>query len=845
MTDANPSFATTPEPPVRWWHPLRNLGVLLALFGLPVLAGGLAGCKGVSANPMALRFLGTNDIQRTHAKPIGHGYYKDFDPKAAHVELHPSVAVNRVRTQHVLVASVCDEQGNGLRNRRVEWHTSGVGHIVEVDESGVFPGRGYLVDDEYAVSYTSYKERRLTLGNDDPNDDVVIRPGQTFCVITSPEEGDTHVTAYAPGIYDWEKHKVFAIKNWIDAQAVYPPCATNRVGQPHPLPVQVVRTSDGTAVPGYRVRYQILDGPAATLEPGGTQTADVLTGSDGQAQVTLRQSGAAVGVNRIVMEVRRPGATDRREIIVSRQVITKTWVAPDLSVAKTGPAIAAVGAPIPYQIAVTNAGTVASANVTLYDTLAAGTRMAGSNPPAAQEGRNLVWNLGPLQPGQTGVVQVNIVAEAVGILVNVAEAQSAEGQTKRAQATTEIVAAELAVEKRGPSEAVVGQPVAFQIVVTNNGRVAATGVRVVDMFDTSFAHESGESSLGFTIGTLQPGETRPLDIVLTPAAPGRLCNDVQVTADGDLAASDQACVNVTQPTLTIAKSGPPQALVGGEVDFAITVQNTGDTPARNVSITDTLPQQLRPTAVSTGGAISGQTVSWPVPVLDVGQQAVVTVRCQAVAVADQVTNVAVVQALGVPPQQDSATLSITGVPALLTEIVDTLDPLPLGGEMPYAFQVTNQGSVPATNVTVELVLPRRLEFVDAEGATAFRYDEATRTVRFEPYPALPAGAQLRGQVQVRATAKGDARTQLRVQDDRLASPVVKEESTTIYDRDTGAISLKRQPPTPDDDGLMPAGSVGEDVPADRPRSRPQPAPQPQPRAGEPKRSPRVAVLLPR
>src|SRR6516165_6497947 len=141
----------------------------------------LSGCFGVSQNPSYFPFLlPTCDIIRTHAKPPGAAYYANFDPHAVRLEVRPLTATSPVRTQHVLIATVYDETGKPRRNRRVEWMVEGVGNIVEVDESGYFPGRGYKVDNRYAVSYTNYCEHRITRGNADPNDDFMIRPGQSW-----------------------------------------------------------------------------------------------------------------------------------------------------------------------------------------------------------------------------------------------------------------------------------------------------------------------------------------------------------------------------------------------------------------------------------------------------------------------------------------------------------------------------------------------------------------------------------------------------------------------------------------------------------------------------------------
>ena len=75
-------------------------------------------------------------------------------------------------------------------------------------------------------------------------DDFMIRPGQTWCVITSAVEGDTHVTVYAPEIHDWDHHKVFVTKHWVDAEWRLPPPAINRAGTEHVFTTQIFRHTD-------------------------------------------------------------------------------------------------------------------------------------------------------------------------------------------------------------------------------------------------------------------------------------------------------------------------------------------------------------------------------------------------------------------------------------------------------------------------------------------------------------------------------------------------------------------------------------------------------------------------
>ena len=188
-----------------------------------------SGCFGGNENPSYFPYLlPFGDVIQTHAKPISPGYFANFDPHAVRLEVRPLEATNQVRTQYVLIATVYDEKSQPRRNRRVEWMLEGVGNLLEVDESGVTPGRGYKTSPKHAVSYTACNEHSFTRGNTDPKDDFVIRPGQTWCVITSAVEGDTHITAYAPGIANWDRGKVFVTCRWVDANWEFPPPAAAR-----------------------------------------------------------------------------------------------------------------------------------------------------------------------------------------------------------------------------------------------------------------------------------------------------------------------------------------------------------------------------------------------------------------------------------------------------------------------------------------------------------------------------------------------------------------------------------------------------------------------------------------
>lgn len=128
-------------------------------------------------------------------------------------------------------------------------------------------------------------------------------------------------------------------------------------------------------------------------------------------------------------------------------------------------------------------------------------------------------------------------------------------------------------------------------------------------------------------------------------------------------------VVVTPPPSTPGVSGsymiyksvsPPFAGPGDTVTWTITVTNTGSIPVTNVPVSDTLPVelQIQSTNASSGTAsVSGQTVSWVVPILNPGASATLNIVTKVdpnLKPPFSITNLASVDV--VPPAESSATL---------------------------------------------------------------------------------------------------------------------------------------------------------------------------------------------
>jgi uncharacterized repeat protein (TIGR01451 family) len=757
---------------------MRKQSLLLAVLGVVAVSGILAGCQSYH---VPFPVMPGGHIVREHGKPEKDWYYENWDKDAVSLEVVPLEDTNPVKTQHVLIATVSDPNGKPLHSRRVEWLIAegSVGSIIEVDESGFYDTRGYKVNNKYAVSHTNQKSHVLDRGTADPSDDIHISEGQTWCVITSPIEGDTHMVVYAPAIYNWEKHKVFAVKHWRDVEWEWPPDATNTVGTPHEMAVRVMKASDGTPLAGWVVNFKLLDGPEASFAPGGGATTFVNTDANGIAMVTLNQAAPVEGTNTIEMQIIRPA---NEQCCIPAQLIatgqaTKTWVGPRIGIEKTAPATAGVGDEFMYDIMVTNPGRAPATSVRVTDTLPEGIEYVSSVPSAEASGQSLAWGLGTLEPGESKSISVRVTATRTGTFENCAEVAADHDLSDRDCATTVVTAPALAIEKTGPAEVLLCDIITYTVVIRNTGDGPATNVTVVDELPDGLMSENGRSRVVINAGTIEPGQAKKATYNAKASRTGTFGNTAVATADGDLRAEDSHELIVRQPVLVVSKSGPEQRFINRNVEYEITVTNSGDGEARDTVLVDTIPDGMTFVSASDGGQVSGNTVTWTLGTLAPEESRDVSLTLKAAAMGSM-RNVASARAYCAEGSDDAVT-EISGIAAILLEVVDVEDPIEIGQNETYTITVTNQGSAVGTNIRVVCTIPDEQEYVSSDGPTQATVEG--QKVTFEPLPQLAPKAEAVFQVVTKGRQTGDLRFAVELISDQMTSPVNETESTHVYE----------------------------------------------------------------
>lgn len=778
--------------------PRRILGAILAW---AVLLGIGLGCAG---NPGYFpHLLPPGRVIPTHAKPGGASYFANFDPHACKLEVTPVFCSNPLRSEQVVIATVLDAQGQPRRKRRVEWLLEGVGTILEVDESGHWVGRGYKVDNKYAVSYTDYVERLVTRGNDNPADDFKIYPGQTWCVISSALEGQTSLTVYAPEIHDRDKNRVYVKMHWSDAEWQFPQAAAVRAGSAHTFSTTVRKFTTRQPMSGYRVRYQVVEGAPAvlTVSPNqgfalGDQDVTALTDADGQAAVRIMQLHPQPGRTKLRVEIVRPSHEDGTGDTVIGQTDTYIdWQAPSLSLQVDAPPAALMTERVPITVAVRNTGNVDAQAMTVQSQVPEGMILLESNPPAQVEGNLLVWNLPALPQGQQHTVQAFFRPARLGETRAGVTVQTVDGITAQRTVLTRVTTARIAAECSGPEMAVVGQTIPIRVAVHNPGSGPAANVKLALRYGPGLVHVSQTNPVEITFDHLGPGLTRSADVLLQVKQPGSWEYQLTTTADGDLRAEvPPRRVEVRQPALQVALRGPDQTYLNHDSTWTLTVRNTGEVPIANVFAGVVFPPALTYRHAEPQGVYANGQTTWsmgtfaPHETRSVRFNALGAQLTSSAALVGTASGEPMVQRAGqwevavsdrklLVEERFTLPITVLGVPALQLEVVDAEDPIAVGRPIRYTVKVINQGTLPAQQVELIAQLPPQLKPRRGSGPIEGRIDG--QRVLFPPLDGLQPGRGWTFTIDAEAVAFGDARFRVELRCPQLSVPLHDEESTRI------------------------------------------------------------------
>ncbi len=411
-------------------------------------------------------------------------------------------------------------------------------------------------------------------------------------------------------------------------------------------------------------------------------------------------------------------------------------------------------------------------DVTLTDRVPAGSQLISSTPSASPQGDMLVWNLGTMMPGESKNVSLSVKATQPGTLASCAYVTA----IPLACTETVIGQAKIAITKTGPSTAKVGQAVDFNVVINNPGNFVAKNVVVTDMIPDGLTHTQG-SKLTFTVGELAPGASKSFVVPTVATKRGTHKNTAEVTTSNAGKANSDATVVVVKPALSITKTGTPEQLIGKQADYTVVAKNEGDTTLKNVKVTDTVPAPMR-LLKAEGAQVSGNVATWTIASLGKGESKSFALTVGNTEAGSYTNSASVAESEDGLSATASATTLWKGLPALLTELVDSVDPILVGDSTTYTITVTNQGSAPDANVNVRVMFPEQLKPTSANGVTTGKIEG--NVVTFAPVAVLASKQVVQWTIKAEALKTGDVRPKVEVTSKQIKTPVTQEESTQIY-----------------------------------------------------------------
>jgi len=147
--------------------------------------------------------------------------------------------------------------------------------------------------------------------------------------------------------------------------------------------------------------------------------------------------------------------------------------------------------------------------------------------------------------------------------------------------------------KNAPSLVGVGDQFTYELIAT--AQHEAADVMVVQTMPAGASYVSSDpeparegNKLTWALGTMSQGESKTIRLTVKADKEGDLVNCATVTA------VPSVCITTTvgTPQLAIRKSGPAVAQLGQDVTYTVVVENSGKIAARDVVVTDTLPDEL-------------------------------------------------------------------------------------------------------------------------------------------------------------------------------------------------------------------------------------------------------------
>jgi uncharacterized repeat protein (TIGR01451 family) len=484
--------------------------------------------------------------------------------------------------------------------------------------------------------------------------------------------------------------------------------------------------------------------------------------------------------------------------VVGRSKTTVEWVAPALQLELVAPKSVAINRDSTVTLVATNTGKVEASPGTVSAWFQQGLDVGGATPAPDVKVEQFMkaWTLPALAPGAKHEIKIPVRATDKGSFTLASAVQTSDGLESKKSATIEVGNATLKLAVDPAYTATVGERVPVKLTVTNPGTVPLDTATAFVTFGTGLEHDTGTDQVEATVGVVPPGESRVVTIPLIARKQGKFRVAARVKS-GELADEQESVVDVRKMELTATVTGPDRLSPGADGVYEIGISNRGDITVPNVTVRAALPGALSAKQASDGGTLTGTSAAvWRIGDVPPGTSKVLKLSTHAERAMEKGT-IGVTAASGEAPNpkdakamasaalttvKADAAVSILGQPALLLEVADPAESVPVGRRAAYRITVKNQGSGAAKNVKVTVIVPDEYANVKGGGANREAVKPEGSKLFFPAVKEIAAGGSATFTIEVEGAKAGDARLRAEVLADHITKPMTEEQSTKVVER---------------------------------------------------------------
>jgi len=307
-----------------------------------------------------------------------------------------------------------------------------------------------------------------------------------------------------------------------------------------------------------------------------------------------------------------------------------------------------------------------------------------------------------------------------------------------------------------------GSGATFYLIVKNTSQQSVRNVILECEFDSTLLFPGRrEKKIGQRLGTLQPGESKEINLTLYSDSLGNHCCRFRAISDGEELVWKSVCVEYVKKQLELSVIGPSARTIGSRAEYIIKLSNVADVDLQNVKVVVAYDASLIPREASIGSERETGQLKWMLDTIRVGEGVQLQVEFDCEVAAEYSCMRVNVTSPELPEEQASACLKVTPAQGVLdVQVRDTKDPIARGEETTYEVSIENRGLQPARGIQLRAKIPRMFRVVSVEAHQGnqklnLRPEVNQNTLVVSPVQELPADAFLRYTIQVKAIGSGD------------------------------------------------------------------------------------------